>query len=236
MIRAAWLTMMMLVAQVAPAPSSAPTTQPAAAMQLDLSNPRAASKSLFKAVAAGDREAVRSTLYADDASQRELIAAMADLIINGKHLGDAARQQFGQAGDPIGRGMLDPSDLTRLDEAKVDEAGNTATVALPESGRSRPMTFHKQNGQWKLIVTDFTGAAPANIAKQTHLIHLMAEAMETSAHEVSAGKYKTADAAITAIQRRLHEVMLAFTHPATTRSTTGPATVPAVVPSPAVKE
>jgi hypothetical protein len=213
--------MMLLIAQVASA-TSASASQPA--MQMDLSSPKAAAKSLFKAVAAGDREAVRSALYADDEPQRELIAAMADLIINGKQLGDAAKQQFGQAGDPIGRGMLDPRELTRLDDAKVDEAGNTATVALADSGRNHPMSFRRQGGKWTLIVTDFGGALPANVAKQTHLIRMMADAMETSTQEISSGKYKTPDAAITGIQRRLHEVMLVFTHPATTRATTGQST------------
>jgi hypothetical protein len=212
---------MILLAQLT---TTAPSTQHA--MTLDLTTPQSAAKSLFKAVAAGDRDAVRSTLYADDAAQRDLIDAMADLIINGKHLGDAAKQQFGQAGDAIGRGMLDPNDLTRLDNAVVNQTGDSATVAIPDSGRPRPMTFKKQNGQWKLIVTDFAAAAPANIARQTQLIRLMADAMEASAQEVASGKYKTPDAAVGAIQRRLHEVMLIFTKPATTRATSGPATNP----------
>jgi hypothetical protein len=50
--------------------------------------------------------------------------------------------------------------------------------------------------------------------------------MEISANEITAGKYKTPDAAIGAIQRRLHEVMLALTHPATTRSATAPVSQP----------
>ena len=59
-MRGCWLVMILL-AQLT---TRAPSTQHA--MSLDLTTPQAAAKSLFKAVAAGDRDAVRSTLYADD--------------------------------------------------------------------------------------------------------------------------------------------------------------------------
>jgi hypothetical protein len=52
----------------------------------------------------------------------------------------------------------------------------------------------------------------------------MADAIGESTSEIAAGKYKTPDAAVAVIQRRLHEVMLNFNRPATTRSAT---TVPA---------
>ena len=54
----------------------------------------------------------------------------------------------------------------------------------------------------------------------------MTEAIETSAGEIAAGDYKNPDAALTAIQQRLHGVMLQFYRPATTRSVTMPSTSP----------
>lgn len=200
-------------------------TASARAAEPDLSSPKAAAKSLFNAITAADREAVAASLYSTNADQAQLASAMADMIVAGKKLGDASRDRFGKSGDPIGRGMLDPADLTKIDDAAVTETGDSATLTV--AGQPRPMSFRKQDGKWKLVITDFGGAAPENITKQIRLVRLMTEAIETSAKEIAAGEYKTPDAALTAIQQRLHAVMLQFYRPATTRSATMPATGPA---------
>ena len=95
------------------------------------------------------------------------------------------------------------------------------------------MSFRRQkNGQWGLVVYDLASAAPADIAKQTKLVRMLAEAMQTSAAEVSSGTFKTADAATTAIQQRLHGVMLSFHRPTTKRATTAATTSTAPATSP----
>jgi len=147
---------------------------------------------------------------------------MAGLITAGKRLGDAANMQYGKAGDVIGRGMLDPADLARLDAATVNQAGDAATLDVP--GQPRPMSFRRQDGQWKLVIADFAGVRPENVAKQIQLVRMMTEAMDESARDIAAGKYKTAEDATGAIQKTMHEVMLNFYRPATTRSTTNPTT------------
>src|SRR5438477_10562599 len=115
------LAAVVLAGAGAAATASAAATAPAAATgpaaAADFSSPKGAAKTLFAAISDGDRDTVRAALYAADEAQRDLVDAMADLLVNGKHLGDAAQQQFGKAGDPIGRGMLDPADLPRLDPA-----------------------------------------------------------------------------------------------------------------------
>jgi len=189
-----------------------------AAAAPDLSSPKAAAKSLFNAVNANDRDAIRACFYAADEQQATLATAIADLIANGRRLGDAAHARFGQAGDPLGRGMLDPSDASRIDAADVSENGDFATLLIP--GQQRPMTFRRHDGQWRLSITDFERAAPENIEKHVKLVRLMADAMDVSAKEVAAGQYKTVDEAILAIQQRLHAVMLTVAHPATTRAAT----------------
>ena len=198
-------------------PTSQPATAPTLAAPADFSTPKAAAATLFTAVSHGDRDVIAAALYAADAPQRALADAMADLIVSGKHLGDAAHQRFGDAGDAIGRGMLDPADLQRLDAATVKESGDTATLEVP--GQSRPMPFRRQDGKWRLVVTNFGGATPDNIERQTHLVKMMAEAMEESSREIAANKYPKPDAAVDAITKRLHEVMLTFNRPATTRTT-----------------
>ena len=193
------------------------------AAEPDRSTPKSAAIALYKAVNAADRDGVAASFYAANSEQRNLADAMADVIVAGKKLGDAAKAKFGKAADPIGRGMLDPADLSKLEEATVKEtAEDAATITVP--GQPRPMSFRKQGGQWKLVVTDFGGAAPQNIAKQTRLVQQMAAAIDAGAADVAAGKFKTPEEATNAIQQSLHLVMLSFYRPSTTRATTGPAT------------
>jgi len=193
-------------------------------MPPDRSTPKAAAVTLFKAITAGDREAVAAGFFAGNDEQRALAAAMADVIVSGKKLGDAAKQKFGDAADPIGRGMLDPDDLSKLEDATVVETSPDAVV-LTVPDQPRPMSFRRQGGEWKLVVTDFGGAAQQNIVKQTRLVRAMADAIEAAAAEIAANKYKTPEEATFAIQQSLHQVMLSFYRPSTTRSATQPTTM-----------
>ena len=196
-------------------PATGPTTR---GVPLDLGSPQAAAKSLFLAISHGDREALRAALFAGDDMQRQLADAMADLIVSGKRLGDAARIKFGAAGDPLGRGMLDPADLSKLDAAVVKETGDAATLDVP--GQTRPMSFRRQDGQWKLVVTDFGGATPENVERQARLVRLMADEVAQAATEVAEGKFKTPEEAATAIQSRLNTAMVRSYRAATTRAAT----------------
>jgi hypothetical protein len=221
-----------------PPPTAPATTAPATAqvvdvtrrLVLDRSSPKAAAISLFKAITAGDREAVAAGFFAGNDEQRDLAEAMADVIVSGKKLGDAAKEKFGNGADPIGRGMLDPDDLSKLEDATVVETSPDAVV-LTVPDQPRPMSFRRQAGEWKLVVTDFGGAAQQNIAKQTRLVRAMADAIEAAAGEIAANKYKTPEEAKFAIQQSLHQVMLSFYRPSTTRSATNPAATQSTTPS-----
>jgi hypothetical protein len=153
---------------------------------------------------------------------------MADMIVAGKVLGDAARRRFGAAGAAIGGGVLNPADADRIEQATVQQSGTSATLTVP--GQPRPMSFRRRaDGAWGLVIFDAASATQPDVAKQTRLVRLLAEAMETSADEIARGTFKDAGDATTALQQRLHAVMLQFHRPATTRSattTSAPATQP----------
>jgi hypothetical protein len=192
----------------------------------DLSTPKSAARSLFDAINAGDRAAVAASLYAADDAQANYTNAMADMIVAGKSLGDAARRQFGPAGEGIGMSTLDPATAAKLDQATVQQTGDSARIMVP--GQPRPMSFRRRSdGTWGLVVFDATSTTQPDIAKQTKLVRLMADAMQISATEIAKGTFKDAGEATTAIQQRLHAVMLSFHRPATTRSATMPATTQA---------
>ena len=191
----------------------------------DLSSPKSAAESLLAAVAAGDVAGVRAVLYSPGPQQDELTSARASLIVAGKKFIDAIHAKFGDSADAMTRGMSDFPPAATIENAKVEQSGEQAKVTLP--GQPKPMEFRRQAGQWHLVVSELADAAPESIAKQTQIVQLMAGAMDSCADEIKAGTYKSADAAINAIQQRLQNVMLKFDKPSTTRATTEPAGAPA---------
>src|SRR5437588_9075913 len=78
----------------------------AAAAEPDLSSPRAAARSLYKAVDAEDGDAIIKIFYAKDDTERELARAFADLIVAGKKLADATKAKFNSTGESFGAGMI----------------------------------------------------------------------------------------------------------------------------------
>jgi hypothetical protein len=204
---------------------------PAAAGQSDLSTPKAAARSLFNAINTGNRDAVAAALYSADDAQAEYARALADMIVAGKHLGDVAQKQFGAAGAAIGAGTLDPAAGAKLDEATVEQSRDQAKIVVP--GQERPMSFRRnKNGQWGLVIYDAAAAPTMEMGKQTKLVRMLAEAIDASAAEISTGTFKTAEAATTAVQQRLHGVMLSFHRPTTKRSTTAAtSTAPTTAPT-----
>ena len=116
--------------------------------------------------------------------------------------------------------MLDPGDLSKIDQATVKVTGDAATLDIP--GQTRPMSFRRRDGTWRLVVTDFGGAAPENLPRQIALVRLLTEAVESAAADVDAGKFKTADAAAMAVHQRLSAAMMKSYRPATTRAATRP--------------
>jgi hypothetical protein len=99
----------------------------------------------------------------------------------------------------------------------VKESGDSATLTL--AGGTKPMTFHKTNSAWKLIVTDYGNASPENLPKQLKLLKTMSAALDEAAKEIRAKKYADVASADSAIQQRLHAVMIDNYRPASRPST-----------------
>ena len=99
----------------------------AAAAAPDLSSPKAAAKSFYAAVEAGDAAGMRDMIGADDPEHQKLAQAFADVIAAGKKLADVAKDKYGAAGDPIGRGSITREDAAKIDSANVEENGDDAS-------------------------------------------------------------------------------------------------------------
>jgi len=209
---------------------------PAAGTAPDLSNPKAAAKSLYHAVAAGDAAAVRQVLLTEGEAQEQLAGAFADVLTAGKKLNDAARDKFGAAGDAIGKPTITEEDAARVDQAVVTPTGKHGDdeVRLEIAGQAKPMVWRKgTDGQWRLVVMDFAGADPQKLPEQISMLAGVSQAMSDTADDIAAGKFAAAADAEASLQQRLNEVMIKIARAAaaigaTSRpgATTGPATAP----------
>lgn len=189
----------------------------------DLTSPKAALRSLQLALQSGDAQAIRQVMDAADEPQRALVGAVADLLLAGKRLTDAAKEKFGAAADDLNAAELGKFDLAQLEAAQVKESGDNASLLLP--GRSRPLTFRRSNGQWRLMVADWAGGADQPMPRQVAVVQQLAQAMSRCAEELAANQYATVQEAQQAIHQQLQAVMLESlkgmrpaSRPATTRT------------------
>lgn len=187
----------------------------------DLSTPAAAARSLWTAVSAADAVAVARTLHAENETQRELTAAMAELLVVGERLKRVAHDRFGDAGDAMGRRMIEVDDVAAIEKAKVEEKGDVATVAI--EGAAKPLTFRRSAEGWRLVVIGPEGGRSQATAVQVALVRASARAIEAAAEEIRKGQYATADAASAAVEQKLHAVMLDAHRTTATRPATRPA-------------
>lgn len=183
----------------APAQQPVPATTRAA---LDLSNPQAAAKSIFRAVEANDAMSLRVILYAATPQEKELAGAMADFVVAAKNMADAARARFGADADKMTQRMISPSELNRLDGAKVEI--NEDNAVLRPKGEGRKMHFRKDGEGWKLVINDFATGAPQQVAT----LKAVKLALDQARAEIAAGKYATAQDAEAAIQQKLYAVII----------------------------
>jgi hypothetical protein len=184
-------------------------TAAAGAEEPDLSSPQAAAKSLYAAVQAEDGAGVESIFYADGEPQKQLVHAFAELLVAGRKLGTSAKARFGGPGEKMTQTMISREDLADIDAGvvKIDEKEDTAT--LTPGGQSRPMTFRRTDGKWRLIVTDYAHGTEAEIPRQVAQLKAMTEVMETAAQQITDGKYATAQEAESALRDRYSELMIA---------------------------
>jgi hypothetical protein len=196
---------------------------PPATSQPDLSSPRAALKSLYDALVAQDGQVVYQTFYAANDQERELARAFADVIIAARKLGEAAKDKYGAAGDPLGSGMMSREEFDRLSQAEVQENGETAT--LVPAGQSKPVHFHRTGQRWQIVVRDFANAE-SDLPYQVSLLKKVAAVFTEVAVEISAGKYQTSPEAEAVIKTKLAGVMIKAATQAATRSAASPPTPP----------
>jgi hypothetical protein len=222
--------MVLMLSAVALADAS--TTQH---VTVDLSTPISAVRTMLAAAESADGSALRDSFFAATDTQRDLITAYSELIVATRHLRDAARDKFapdnagGNAPAPNPAMIRDgttpgspaPEDQQQLDSAQVQIDGDTATVQLPD--RTQPIKLRRSDNLWRIDLADYASVQPAQLAEQTQVNHDLAAAFDEETDEINAGKYASAQEAESAIQQKIHAVIV----PQLKNLTTAPTTLPA---------
>jgi hypothetical protein len=187
---------------------------PAAAA--DPAGPKAALKQFYEAMEAGDPAAVRASFYTAGDDEKALADAFADQLTAARALGEAAKTKFAASGDALSKGLPLRDEIARLDSADVTVDGDNATIKL--AGQARPLRLSKAEGRWQILIADYAGATPANVAAQTAVLKDMAAALNAVAADITADKFPSATEAQRALQQKLQAVLFnsLTKHPPTT--------------------
>lgn len=181
-----------------------------------LSTPRSAAETLWTAISKGDVQKTSEALDAPGATP-ELRWAVAEVLVMGKRLSNAAATRFGASGGVIAKPMLTGDDLALLDSAEEKIDGDRATVTI--AGQAHPMRFIRADGKWRLLVEQYADVPPEEMGGRVKMLRDLAMALNESAKDIEAGKWATPQEAERFIQDRLHAVTMERYRQATTGPT-----------------
>ncbi len=211
----------LLIVLVAASPATtrmAPSTVP-----VDRSTVRGAVRALWEGIRSHDVSQVADSLEASGPAPQEFTAAVARFLVAGKALSDATSERYGQSGRPIGKTMLDFDHLDQaIGKLQITESGDTATAVGENQNK---MEFHRTDGQWRLVVSDFANGKPGNQPQQITLLNDLTAAIEDVAGQIRSGRFQTPQEAKRVIQDHLHAVMMDRYH-ASSMPATNPSTRP----------
>jgi hypothetical protein len=181
------------------------SVSPAAAQAVDASSPQAAAKSLTAAVARGDADTVRSLIVVQNDPEQQLANAYSHLLLAAKRLSEAAKKRYPGGTDPFAAGGITPEEATNIDAAVVHVEQDLATLTI--KGRERPMKLRKVGESWKVIISEEPEQSAQQRDRQVALVQGMADAMNASADDINAGRFRDVEEARNAFRTRLGAVI-----------------------------
>jgi hypothetical protein len=216
------LSFVFFVQSNALAQTTAPSTQPAVA--LDQTTPRGTLKLFFAANAASDGNAMKSLIQAGNPAEDHMIAAICDKRDADRLLTDALRDKFPKEwpGDPRAQEESQlPQIYQKVDASAQSITGDTATLKAPDA-QAVPLTFKLVNGKWLMplgvLVQD---TDPDHLEANAHQIDVQVKVMRDATADVKAGKYADMTKAVEDVKERIFDANVAD-HAAATQAATQP--------------
>jgi hypothetical protein len=168
-----------------------------------VSNPKSTAITFAKAIQSNDMAAAKAASTGTD-EQYKLIDAVGQMLSGYKNYESAAVAKFGDAGKfGEGEGPPDVVADTEASEAKID--GDTATIVNPKKPDDpSPMKLVKKNGQWKV---DLASVPMDEQTKMPAAAPRIKKALDETAEEIKADKYKTIQDAKKALGMKMQALM-----------------------------
>lgn len=218
-------------------PSTTPATRPAT-RPLELSTPRDALRALSHGLHGGDAGMLRGVLLPASASEAKMVSAMAEMAEALVNLHRSAAAAFGDGAAARFTGNGDDQlaeNLARIESAEIVVAGDGASATARYAGAKEPgYLLTRVAGRWHVPAAQFCqGADGAALERAVDETHVQVGVVRNLAREVSAGRYRTADAAGEAWHGKVMQALAAKPAKpaiAATRPDTAPGTRPARVP------
>jgi hypothetical protein len=198
-------------------------TAPAALAQekFDPASPKGAVSAFFKAMEKGDATEAKG-MATGSQKQLGILDTLVPVMSGFKQLENAALKKWGEAGrKTLTEGQGGSGAALNMDEelksAKVEESGDVATITPGEQSKSAgkdktPMKLKKIDGKWKVDLASIPteGLEDPNA---TRILKAMGEIAKTTATEVDAGKYATAEDAKKAMGEKMLPLLLGGMQP-----------------------
>src|SRR5581483_2217840 len=119
----------------------------ASGADVDQSTPKAAAMGFAKAMENGDA-ALAKELSVGSEQDQKVLSSMLEFTGSIKKLRDSASKKYGDKADEVTGGGMNVDSSKLLEDAQIQENGDTATVM---SGKPQPsaMNLKKVDGKWK---------------------------------------------------------------------------------------
>jgi hypothetical protein len=173
----------------------------------DAADIRASGKAFSQAMNKGDVAEARNHAITDEKTKK-FLGVLVEISSATHKLTEAAVAKFGDEGKgiaPQGRMGNNAQEIAKkMDEARIEVNGDTATVQAPDEKQgqqNQPVKFKKSGGAWKL---DFTNIPHEDqLARGLPFMSKMATVMNETTADIKDGKYKTVEEAKAALHQKL---------------------------------
>ena len=173
----------------------APASRPA-----DQTSPQGTLKVFMTAVEAAETEKVRNCLHATNDTEARYANAYTGVSISMGRLRSAALAKYGDKAAAVFKDSA--TRLQAIDAAQVKEEGDQATVTV--KGEESPYQFIRADGIWKLSIGAMIARKSGKeIEAELDYLRKYTTAVNTTASEISAGKYETIEKAFDALKKRV---------------------------------
>ena len=178
----------------------------------DETDVKEAAKAFANALSKGDADQAKQHATSDEVTVA-IIVNLSPLVVASNRLHDAAVAKFGKDGEDLAPNpAANMSEWSKsADQSLAKVAGDVAmltpkpepsTRPVAPQDQPQPLRFKKEGGQWKVDLSAMS--TPAQMKQTAPRYKAVAEAMNSTAQQITEGKFKDAKIAALALQQNVN--------------------------------